>query len=296
MAVCSNTGSSHDDSYNFDDLVIPKAYKCKGFGGSRMKKNSKFANLYLVIIFLLMYLPIGVVIVFSFNEAKLPVRFTGFSLKWYQELMGDSAMLQALVNSLILGAASCFVSAVIGTFGAVGLSRLHLKSKGILEYISILPLMIPEIILGMVLMAFFYMLNLPFGMLTLLIGHTVFCVPYILMEVKARLVGMDPSLEEAARDLGASSMRAFFDITLPLIMPAVVSGSLLAFAMSMDDVVISIFINGPKLSTLPIKVYTQIKTGVTPEVNALCTIMLAFTLIVLLLYSLIRSIRRKKNR
>ena len=261
-----------------------------------MKKNSKFANLYLVIIFLLMYLPIGVVIVFSFNEAKLPVRFTGFSLKWYQELMGDSAMLQALVNSLILGAACCFVSAVIGTFGAVGLSRLHLKSKGILEYISILPLMIPEIILGMVLMAFFYMLNLPFGMLTLLIGHTVFCVPYILMEVKARLVGMDPSLEEAARDLGASSMRAFFDITLPLIMPAVVSGSLLAFAMSMDDVVISIFINGPKLSTLPIKVYTQIKTGVTPEVNALCTIMLAFTLIVLLLYSLIRSIRRKKNR
>lgn len=261
-----------------------------------MKKNSKFANLYLVIIFLLMYLPIGVVIVFSFNEAKLPVRFTGFSLKWYQELMGDSAMLQALVNSLILGAASCFVSAVIGTFGAVGLSRLHLKSKGILEYISILPLMIPEIILGMVLMAFFYMLNLPFGMLTLLIGHTVFCVPYILMEVKARLVGMDPSFEEAARDLGASSMRAFFDITLPLIMPAVVSGSLLAFAMSMDDVVISIFINGPKLSTLPIKVYTQIKTGVTPEVNALCTIMLAFTVIVLLLYSLIRSIRRKKNR
>ena len=261
-----------------------------------MKKNSKFANLYLVIIFLLMYLPIGVVIVFSFNEAKLPVRFTGFSLKWYQELMGDSAMLQALVNSLILGAASCFVSAVIGTFGAVGRSRLHLKSKGILEYISILPLMIPEIILGMVLMAFFYMLNLPFGMLTLLIGHTVFCVPYILMEVKARLVGMDPSLEEAARDLGASSMRAFFDITLPLIMPAVVSGSLLAFAMSMDDVVISIFINGPKLSTLPIKVYTQIKTGVTPEVNALCTIMLAFTVIVLLLYSLIRSIRRKKNR
>ena len=261
-----------------------------------MKKNSRFANLYLIIVFLLMYLPIGVVIVFSFNEAKLPVRFTGFSLKWYQELIGDSAMLQALVNSLILGVSSCLVSAVIGTLGAVGLSRLHLKSKGVLEYISILPLMIPEIILGMVLMAFFYMLNLPFGMLTLLIGHTVFCVPYILMEVKARLVGMDPSLEEAARDLGASSMRAFWDITLPLIMPAVVSGALLAFAMSMDDVVISIFINGPRLSTLPIKVYTQIKTGVTPEVNALCTIMLAFTVAVLLLYSLIRSLRRRRNR
>ena len=155
-----------------------------------MKKNSKLSRFYLGLIFVLMYLPIAVVIVFSFNESKLPVRFTGFSLKWYQELFSDSAMIEALGNSLFLGVLSCFVSAVIGTLGAVGLSRIHWKTKGILEYISILPLMIPEIILGMVLMAFFYMMNLPFGMLTLLIGHTVFCVPYILMEVKARLAGM----------------------------------------------------------------------------------------------------------
>lgn len=171
-----------------------------------MKKNSKLSRFYLGLIFVLMYLPIAVVIVFSFNESKFPVRFTGFSLKWYQELFSDSAMIEALGNSLFLGVVSCFVSAVIGTLGAVGLSRIHWKTKGILEYISILPLMIPEIILGMVLMAFFYMMNLPFGMLTLLIGHTVFCVPYILMEVKARLAGMDPSLEEAARDLGARAV------------------------------------------------------------------------------------------
>ena len=156
-----------------------------------MKKNSKLSGLYLGILFFLMYLPIGVVVVFSFNEARLPVRFTGFSLKWYQELFHDRDLIQALKNSLILAISSCGVSAVIGTLGAVGLSRIHWKTKGVMEYISILPLMIPEIILGMVLMAFFYMLNLPFGMLTLLIGHTVFCVPYILMEVKARLVGMD---------------------------------------------------------------------------------------------------------
>ena len=149
-----------------------------------------------------------------------------------------------------------------------------------------------EIILGMVLMAFFYMMKLPFGMLTLLIGHTIFCVPYILMEVKARLAGMDPALEEAARDLGATPFRAFLDITLPLCMPAVLSGSLLAFAMSMDDVVISIFINGPKVSTLPIKVYTQIKTGVTPEINALCTIMLAATLLVLGIHALVKRINQ----
>ena len=261
--------------------------------GSGMKRSTRFEKIYLGIIFFLMYLPVAVVIIFSFNESKLPVRLTGFSLQWYEKLFADSAMMEALVNSLILGAASCAVSAVIGTLGAVGLSRIHWKTKGALEYISILPLMIPEIILGMVLMAFFYMLNLPFGMLTLLIGHTVFCIPYILMEVKARLVGMDPSLEEAARDLGATSLRAFWDITLPLIMPAVASGSLLAFAMSMDDVVISIFVNGPRLSTLPIKVYTQIKTGVTPEINALCTIMLAFTAGILLLYSLVKKLRRR---
>ena len=262
------------------------------------KKNSKLSGFYLGLIFVLMYLPIAGVIVFYFNESKFPVRFTGFSLKWYQELFSDSAMIEALGNSLFLGVVSCFVSAVIGTLGAVGLSRIHWKTKGILEYISILPLMIPEIILGMVLMAFFYMMNLPFGMLTLLIGHTVFCVPYILMEVKARLAGMDPSLEEAARDLGAGPFRAFWDIILPLIMPAVMSGSLLAFAMSMDDVVISIFINGPRLSTLPIKVYTQIKTGVTPEVNALCTIMLAVTLLILLIYTAIGKFtgrNQKKN-
>jgi len=254
------------------------------------KKNSKLSGFYLGLIFVLMYLPIAVVIVFSFNESKLPVRFTGFSLKWYQELIHDDAMLEALGNSLF------FVSAVIGTLGAVGLSRIHWKTKGILEYISILPLMIPEIILGMVLMAFFYMMNLPFGMLTLLIGHTVFCVPYILMEVKARLAGMDPSLEEAARDLGAGPFRAFWDIILPLIMPAVMSGSLLAFAMSMDDVVISIFINGPRLATLPIKVYTQIKTGVTPEVNALCTIMLVFTVLILFVYTMIGKATKGNNK
>lgn len=258
-----------------------------------MRKNGKLANLYLLIVFLIMYLPIAVVVVFSFNESKLPVKWGGFSLRWYAQFFQNHALLEALGNSLLLGILSCLVSAVIGTLGAIGLSGIHWKGKGVLEYISLLPLMIPEIILGMVLMAFFSILHLPFGMLTLVLGHTVFCVPYIFMEVKACLVGMDPSLEEAARDLGASPARALMDITLPLIMPAVMSGSLLAFAMSMDDVVISIFVNGPRLSTLPIKVYTQLKAGVTPEINAVCTCMLAVTVGVFLLSLLFR--RKKKN-
>ena len=255
-----------------------------------MKKNSKLSNLYLALVFLIMYLPILVVVIFSFNNSRLTVSWEGFSLQWYETLFQDDTLMEALVNSLILGVLSCLLSAVIGTLGAVGLSQLHYKSKGLLEYVSLLPLMIPEIILGMVFLAFFSRLNLPFGMVTLLIGHTVFCIPYILMEVKARRVGMDKSLEEAAMDLGASPMRTFFDITLPLIMPAVFSGSLLAFAMSMDDVVISVFINGPRLSTLSIRVYTQMKTGVTPEINALCTLMLIASIVILFVYSLVRKL------
>ena len=253
-----------------------------------MKKNSKFSGLYLGILFFLMYLPIGVVVVFSFNEARLPVRFTGFSLKWYQELFQDRDLIQALKNSLILAVSSCGVSAVIGTLGAVGLSRIHWKTKGVMEYISILPLMIPEIILGMVFLSVFSLMGLPFGMVTLVIAHTTFCVPYVFTMVRARLVGMDRSLEEAALDLGATKWQVFRDVILPQILPAILSGVLLAFAMSFDDVVISIFVTGPKVNTLPVKIYTKLKTGVTPEINALATVML-FVILLCLAYVLGRK-------
>lgn len=257
-----------------------------------MKKNTKWSNLYMGLILLFLYLPIFFVILYSFNESRTTAVWGGFSLKWYEELFQDRNLLEALGNSLVLGGISCVTAAVIGTLGAVGMARSHLKTKGIVEYVARLPIMIPEIILGMVFMAFFSLMNLPFGMVTLVIAHTAFCVPYILMTVKARLVGMDPSLEEAARDLGASSGRAFVDIVLPLLMPGVLSGSLLAFAMSLDDVVISIFVNGPRLNTLPIKVYTQMKFGVTPEINALCTLMLGATLLVLAIWTIVKKLHR----
>lgn len=257
-----------------------------------MKKNTKWSNFYMGLILLFLYLPIFFVILYSFNESRTTAVWGGFSLKWYEELFRDRDLLDALVNSLILGVFSCVAAAVIGTLGAVGMARSHLKTKGIVEYVARMPIMIPEIILGMVFMAFFSLMNLPFGMVTLVIAHTAFCVPYILMTVKARLVGMDPSLEEAARDLGASSGRAFVDIILPLLMPGVLSGSLLAFAMSLDDVVISIFVNGPRLNTLPIKVYTQMKFGVTPKINALCTLMLGATLLVLVIWTIVKKLHR----
>ena len=259
-----------------------------------MKKKWKWSNLYLAIMILLMYFPLVMVVIFSFNESRLSANFTGFSLKWYATLANDRDLKEALFNSILLGVLSCGISAVIGTLGAVGMARVKYKTKGMMEYLSTIPIMIPEIILGMVFLVFFSMLNLPFGMTTLVIAHTTFCIPYIFMMVKARLVGIDKSLEEAARDLGAGPIRTFFDITMPLIAPAVLSGSLLAFAMSFDDVVISIFVKGPRLNTLPVKVYAQLKTGVTPEINALCTIILVVITAVLLLSSFLSKRAEKK--
>ena len=256
------------------------------------KKKFKFSHLYLGLVMAITYLPLIMVVIFSFNDSKLTVSWKGFTLSWYQKLFQDAALIAALKNSLILGAVSCLVAAVIGTLGAIGMARVNYKSKGMMEYLSTVPIMVPEIILGMVFMAFFSLLNLPFGMLTLVLAHSAFCIPYVYMMVKARLVVIDKSLEEAAMDLGASPRRIFWDITLPLIMPAVLSGCLLAFAMSFDDVVISIFVNGPKLSTLPLKVYPQLKTGVTPEINALCTVILTAVILV----ELVSSLFQKKSR
>ena len=244
-----------------------------------MKNRTKLPNVYLGVLLFLMYVPIFLVILYSFNESKLSSVWSGFSLKWYTELFRDRAIFEALGNTLILGVISSLSAGVIGTLGAFGMTKVNFKTKSAVEYVSTLPIMIPEIILGMVFMAFFSLLGLPFGMTTLILAHTAFCIPYVYMLVKARLVGMDKSLVEAALDLGASPLRLFFDITLPLLLPAIVSGMLLAFAMSIDDVIISVFVTGVNTNTLPLKIYTQLKTGVTPKINALCTLMFAATLL-----------------
>jgi spermidine/putrescine transport system permease protein len=257
-----------------------------------MKNRTAWPNVYLGILSALMYLPILFVIVYSFNESKISSVWAGFSLKWYAELFRDKAIFEALKNSIVLASLSSLAAAVIGTLGAVGMTRVKLRSKGVIEYLSMLPIMIPEIILGIVFLLFFSLLGLPFGMTTLILAHTAFCIPYVYLLVKARLVGMDKSLPEAARDLGASGWRVFLDITFPLILPAILSGMLLAFAMSLDDVIISVFVTGVNTNTLPIKIYTQLKTGVTPKINALCTLMFTITLILGLL-SLIIGKRHK---
>lgn len=259
-----------------------------------MKKKTTFLRLfYPLMITLLTYLPILVVAVYSFNESKLTSTWGGFSLKWYRDLFADEGMFEALLNSLVLALTSSVLAAILATAAALGIKNARLPGKRLLEQASLLPLIIPEIVLGMVFLSFFSLLGLPFGMLTLILAHTAFCVPYIYTQVRARLTVMDHAVVEAARDLGASGWTAFFTVTLPMLAPAILSGMFLSFAMSFDDVIISIFCTGVSVNTLPIRVYTQLKTGVTPEINALCTLMLAVTV---LCYIAAALLKRKKPR
>ncbi len=260
-----------------------------------LKKPSHFPAAYLVGITVIMYLPILFVIVYSFNESKISSVWSGLSLSWYRALFRDREIGEAILNSIILGILSSIAAAVIGTLGAIGTVRTRFRGRGVMEYIATLPMMTPEIILGMIFLAFFSLIGLPFGMTTLIISHTAFSIPYVFMQVKARLAGMDKAYEEAARDLGASRLRVFLDITLPLIMPAVVSGMMLSFAMSFDDVIISVFVTGVKVNTLPILIYSQLKTGVTPKINALCSIMFLVTLLLVILSALIGGSGKKKK-
>lgn len=241
-------------------------------------RKSRWSPVFLTLVLILMYLPIAVVALYSFNAnaSRYPSAFTGFSLQYYQALLRDTkGLLAALKNSLILAGISCGVAMVIGTLGAVGMAARKFRLQGAIETMAVLPIMVPEIILGMAFLAVFTFAGLRFGMLTLVLAHVTFCTPYVFIIVKGRLAGMDPSLIEASRDLGASPVRAFFTVTLPLILPGVLSGVMLAFAMSLDDFVISFFVTGATTTTLPLKVYSSVKTGVSLQVNALCTLTLA---------------------
>ena len=259
-------------------------------------------KVYIAFILALMYVPIVLVIIYSFNASRLTSIWGGFTLSWYRELFRDRTMFNALINSIVLASVSSMSAAVIGTFGAVGfvwakpvfkngVKIRQSRFAGIMEYLVIVPIMTPEIIMGMVLLAFFSLLRFPLGMFTLVLAHTSFCIPYVYLLVKARLSGLDRSYIDAARNLGAGTWRAFHDVLLPLILPAVVSGILLSFAMSFDDVIISLFVTGPQTNTLPIRIFSQLRTGVTPKTNALCTLLFAITILLCILSLAISRIK-----
>lgn len=264
-----------------------------------MKKHSFFSLLFIGLVLVVMYLPIITVVVYSFNDnpSRTPLEFTGVTLKWYRDLFSDTRGFgDALWVSLKVAFWSVLFSSVIGTLGAVGLSGRMVKGRGtrldgFMESLTSLPIMIPEIILGLAFMAVFSTVGIPFGEWTLVLAHTTFCIPYVFLMVKSRLVGMDEALFDAARDLGAAPRRVLWDITLPLCRPAILSGAFLALAMSLDDFIISFFVYGTGSVTLPIKVYSSVKVGVSLQVNALCTVMIAAAFLAVALSRYVSSMR-----
>lgn len=222
---------------------------------------------------LFLYLPIAVLVVYSFNAAKLATTWQGFSLQWYAALARDHALMVALQNSVLIAGVSTVIAMVLGVSAAVGLERLPRRQRAWLDGALLLPLVIPEIMMGVALLLFFVLVKMPLGLLTVTIGHAAFNVPVVMVVVRARLRKLDPHLEEAARDLGATPWQAFRRVTLPLLMPAIVGAALLAVTVSLDDFVVTFFTAGPGATTLPLKVYSMIKTGISPEINALSAIL-----------------------
>ncbi len=227
------------------------------------------------LMYLFMYAPIVILILFSFNASRYASSWEGFSLRWYQALFSDRAIGLALRNSLVVALVSTLIATAIGALAALALERYDFWGKLSFDALLYLPIIIPEIAMAVMLLLFFILTHVRLGLGTVIIAHVAFCMSYVAVVVRARVAGLDRTLEEAAQDLYANEWQTFRRITLPLIMPGIVSGALLSFTLSLDDFVITFFTTGPGVTTLPIQVYGMIKTGVTPEINALSALMLA---------------------
>jgi spermidine/putrescine transport system permease protein len=226
------------------------------------------------LLYLFLYAPIAVVIVFSFNSARHGGPWRGFTTQWYARLLDSPDKLAAARNTLVLGVASTLVATVLGTLLGYGFSRYRFPGRRLVSWLMYIPIVIPDIVMAVAMLSFFALVNrrlgiLEPGMTTMVIAHITFQIPFVAIVVRSRLAGLDPAFEEAARDLGATAWQTFRHITLPLMLPGVVAGGLLAFTLSLDDFVVSFFTTGPGATTLPILIYSSVKRGITPDINAL---------------------------
>ncbi|MAE39421.1 spermidine/putrescine ABC transporter permease PotC [uncultured Psychrobacter sp.] len=252
-----------------------------------LKLGNLFAKGYLSLIYLLLYLPIIVLVVMSFNESKTGYNWGGFSLKWYESLFNNQAMLDAFWHSIVLGLIAATVSTLIGTLTAMALHRYDFRGKGLLNGLLFVLMMSPEIVLAISLLALFLLIGLQLGFVSLLIAHITFCLPFVVITVFARLSSLDERLMEAARDLGASESTMIRTVLIPVILPAVMAGWLLAFTLSLDDVVVSTFVTGPSYEILPLRIYSMVRVGLKPEVNAVGTLLLAASLVLVIMSQLL---------
>lgn len=245
------------------------------------------SRLYLSLMYLILFAPIMVMVVFSFNASKVGYNWGGFSLHWYHELFSNEAMIQASINSVLLAVVAATVTTVIGGLTALSFQRYDFKGKSVLQSLLFVLMMSPEIVLAISLLALFLIIGIELGFVTLLLAHITFCLPFVVITVSARLVSLDNSVLEAARDLGASEFTMIRTVLLPIILPAVLAGWVLAFTLSLDDVVVSTFNTGASFEILPLQIYSMVRVGVKPEVNAVGTILLAISLVGLLISQLL---------
>ncbi|MGB8896416.1 MAG: ABC transporter permease subunit [Pseudolabrys sp.] len=245
-----------------------------------------------------LYLPITILVIYSFNASRLVTIWGGWSLAWYHELLHDDAMLQSAWISLRVAALSASVATVLGTLAAVALTRMgRFHGRLLLSGMVYAPLVMPEVITGLSLLLLFVAINVDRGFWTVVFAHTTLTMCFVTVIVQSRLVGFDRCLEEAAMDLGCPPLKTFLAITLPLIAPAIAAGWMLAFVLSLDDLVVASFTTGPGATTLPIRIYSEVRLGVKPEINAVCTIMIAIVALGTVASSLIvkRGVMRRER-
>jgi spermidine/putrescine transport system permease protein len=234
-----------------------------------------------ILAYLFLYLPLAIVVAYSFNDSRLNAEWVGFTWHWYQVLLHDEEMLTAAANSLLIAVVASSAATVLGTMAGIAIHRYKPK---LLPFMVITPVAMPEILLGVSLLLFFIqVLNLSLGLLSVILAHITFCIGFVAIIVRARLAGMDESIFEAARDLGATPWKTFSHVTFPLILPAVIAGFLMSFTLSLDDFVITFFTAGVGISTLPLQIYSMIKIAVTPEVNAVSTVLMLITLTMIII-------------
>ena len=237
--------------------------------------------LFAALIYVFLYAPILVLVLFSFNSSKSTQVWTGFSLEWYGELIRDQSVLDAFRISMIVGVTATAIATVIGTLTALALTRHSFRGKTFADSAIYAATVMPEIVVGVSLLVFFVAATINLGIVTIIIAHVAFTISFVTIVVRARLSGMDGSVEEAAQDLGANPVQTFLRVTLPLILPGVMAGALLAFTLSFDDFVITFFVAGVDSTTLPLKIYSMIKFGVSPVINAISTVVLIVTMVLI---------------
>ncbi len=238
---------------------------------------------YAMAILAFLYLPLLILALYSFNESRINAVWSGFTLDWYLSLFKNRRVLEALTNSLIVAFASTIVSTMLGTTAAIALNKYQYKYKNVINGLLYLPILIPEIVMGLSLLVLFSQAHIPLGKTSLILAHITFCVSFVVITVNARLEGMRPELEQAAMDLYATPFQTFRYVTLPLAMPGIVAGALMAFTLSIDDFIISFFVAGPNSTTLPLYIYAMVKRGISPEINALSTLLMLATIVLVVL-------------